>query len=116
MTKVVHVHHAPFDFYIGRRHPEFPRGSVYENSFHIGRDGSRAEVLIKFTNWWYHDSQRWLRARAMLELKDMTIGCWCKDQSKKDQSCHGDVIADFVNRAVSADRPFFSPEPTLQVG
>jgi hypothetical protein len=52
----------------------------------------------------------------MLELKDMTIGCWCKDQSKKDQSCHGDVIADFVNRAVSADRPFFSPEPTLHVG
>jgi len=118
MTKVVHVHHAPFDFYIGRPHAEFPRGSAYENPFHVGRDGNRVIVLDKFVDWWYHDNQRWLRERAMRELKDKTLGCWCKDPNRKlkDQGCHGDIIAEFVDRAVSADRPFFPSAAPLHVG
>ncbi len=93
---VVHVHHAPFDFYIGRPHAEFPRGSAYENPFHVGRDGDREEVLEKFREWWCHPDQLWLRQRALRELRDKTIGCWCKDPFKPKE-CHGDIIACFVN-------------------
>lgn len=112
-TTVVHVHHAPFDFYIGRPHVEFPRGSAYENPFHIGKDGNRKEVLGMFVDWWYHPNQRWLRERALRELKDKIIGCWCKDPTKapgrygENHACHGDVIAEFVNRAISPDPPYF---------
>ena len=108
-TTVVHVHHAPFDFYIGRPHAEFPRGSAYENPFHIGKDGTREVVLGKFIDWWYHPNQRWLRERALRELKNQRLGCWCKDPNKPidKQQCHGDIIAEFVNRAISPDYPYF---------
>lgn len=96
MITVVHVHHSAFDHYIGRPHREFPRGSAYENPFHIGKDGDRKEVLEKFRVWWYAPEQEWLRQRALQELRDKRIGCWCKDP-KKSQSCHGDIIAEFVN-------------------
>lgn len=39
VTQIVNKRKEPYDVYIGR-------GSIFENPFHIGQDGSREEVII----------------------------------------------------------------------
>lgn len=70
--------------------------SVYHNPFHIGKDGTREEVYLKFAAYWYADAQRDLRSRARVELPFRILGCWCKLKSKNEK-CHGDIIAGYVN-------------------
>lgn len=92
VMKVKYGIHDPEMLYIGRiwgGHAE----SIFHNPFHIGKDGNREEVLLKFAEWWYAPKQAWLRARALLEIPaDAILGCWCHPQS-----CHGDIIAGYVN-------------------
>ena len=90
MTTVVHKS-KPFGVYIGRQYSVLPQ-SPYANPFHIGKDGDRAEVLLKFAEWWYAPEQVALRARARNELPYRVLGCWCKPKA-----CHGDIIAGYVN-------------------
>jgi hypothetical protein len=77
--------------YIGRAYSMMPQ-SPYANPFHIGKDGTREEVLLKFVIWWYDEAQRELRALARKELPYRTLICWCKPKA-----CHGDIIAGYVN-------------------
>jgi len=81
---VVHFRKDPYDVYIGR-------GSKWGNPFSHKEDtlakfqvGSRKEAIEKY--------EEWIKAQPHLmeslhELKDKTLGCWCKPQS-----CHGDVL------------------------
>lgn len=85
MTTVIHhrlrqpIDEASGDYvYIGRP-------SKWGNPYRIGSDGTRAEVIAKY--------ETWLRGCPDLladlpELKDKTLGCWCKPLP-----CHGDVLA-----------------------
>ena len=91
MTTVVHRNKAPFGVYIGRQYSQLQQ-SVYHNPFHIGKDGTREEVLLKFAVYWYAPEQKELRAQARKELPYRILGCWCKPQA-----CHGDIIAGYVN-------------------
>ena len=91
-VKVVHVRRSRFLHYIGRACAEFPKSRFY-NPFHIGKDGTREEVLVKFIEYWYAPEQLYLRHEAdMLIGDDHVLGCWCKPLD-----CHGDIIAGYLN-------------------
>lgn len=77
LPTVVNRHNSPFDLYIGRR-------SKWGNPFQIIKDGTRAEVLVKY--------EAWLRSRPRLlqslhELDGLALGCSCKPKP-----CHGDIL------------------------
>lgn len=81
------VHHIkdrkPGDIYIGRP-------SVLGNPFVIGRDGSRQQVIERYTVW-LHDQftakpEFWF---GMLRtIRGRRLICYCKPLA-----CHGDVLA-----------------------
>jgi len=82
--KVVHFRKDPYDIYIGR-------GSKWGNPFSHKEDTlakfqveSRKEAIEKYEEW--IKTQPHLM-ESLCELKDKTLGCWCKPQS-----CHGDVL------------------------
>lgn len=92
-TRVVHVKEQPFDVYIGRKNGELPE-SAWANPYHIGRDGTRDEVVQA-----YH---RYILGRPDLmtrlgELRGRVLGCWCKTQKNPHVLCHGDVLASLAD-------------------
>jgi hypothetical protein len=76
-TRVVHCKREKHDVYIGRP-------SKWGNPFVVGKDGTRAQVIEKYSAWLL--TQPALLA-AVPELKGKTLGCWCSPQA-----CHGDVL------------------------
>lgn len=72
---------TPNDVYIGRP-------SKWGNPFVIGKDGDRAMVIRKYSDW--IKAQPHLMA-ALPELRGKTLVCWCKPHA-----CHGDVLAAMV--------------------
>jgi len=96
MVKVIKVGHGRVlpekVHYIGRACGQFPE-SIFHNPFHIGKDGSRAEVIWKFAEYFYAPEQRLLRSSALCLIDcDTCLGCWCYPLP-----CHGDIIAGYVN-------------------
>lgn len=61
------------------------RPSKWGNPYHIGRDGTREDVITRYKAW--VQSQPALIA-ALPELKGKVLGCWCTPAA-----CHGDVLA-----------------------
>lgn len=86
----VHVHSItpyPSYVYIGRPTP-------WGNPWVLGRHGGREEVIEMFRTWWYSEINAPMRAHALEVIPDgAVLGCWCKPKR-----CHGDVIAEFLNR------------------
>lgn len=67
------------------------RPSKWGNTFVIGRDGTRAEVIASH--------ERHLRSRpelmaALGELRGKRLGCWCAPLP-----CHGEVLARLAKAA-----------------
>jgi hypothetical protein len=80
---VVHCKHGvPFDVYIGRP-------SKWGNAFVIGRDGSRKEVIEKYSLYINNNEQL---KKDLPELKGKILGCWCAPEA-----CHGDILAELAN-------------------
>ena len=75
-TKVVNLKHSKFDVFIGRP-------SKWGNPFHIGKDGTREEVILKFIDW---IKQQDKLLADLHELQGKRLGCYCKPEA-----CHGDV-------------------------
>ena len=84
-TSLVNIKNKePYDVYIGRP-------SKWGNPFHIGVDGSRAEVIEKY--------KAWLLTHPTLmndleQLRGLRLGCYCKPKA-----CHGDVIVEILEGA-----------------
>lgn len=78
-TTVVNTRYEECDVYVGRP-------SMLGNPFHIGKDGSREEVIVKYEE--YVRSRPDLIAYIKEYCRGKRIGCFCAPQS-----CHGDVIA-----------------------
>lgn len=85
-TKVVNKYKERFDVYIGR-------GSLFGNPYTVKGHGREKAIelyrkyfndLMKNKLWFYNE---------VLELKGKTLGCFCKPQA-----CHGDIIADYLNK------------------
>ena len=88
-TKVVHCKKAKYDVYIGRP-------SIWGNPFSplVGtlarfQAESIADAVAKYKEWIL--TQPDLLAK-LPELKDKTLGCWCKPKS-----CHGDILAELAD-------------------
>ena len=74
-----------------------PKGAVYigrpskwGNPFAIGRDGNRAEVILKYCEWL--EGQPDKMAQAKLELAGKGLVCFCAPLA-----CHGDVLLEVAN-------------------
>lgn len=86
-TIVVNVHKEPYDVCIMRL-------SIYQNKYHIGKDGTREEVIEKFRVDFEERIQNDPVFRVTVEnLRRKRIGCCCTPAA-----CHGDVYAEFLNR------------------
>ena len=79
-TTVVNVRTSQYDVYIGRP-------SQWGNPFHIGRDGTRAEVIAKYRAY----ARRFARSE-LAKLKGKRLGCYCHPLP-----CHGDVLAELAD-------------------
>jgi hypothetical protein len=65
------------------------RPSVWGNPFHIGRDGTREEVIAKYRQW--IKTQPQLLAR-LHELRGKDLVCHCAPKA-----CHADVLMELAN-------------------
>jgi hypothetical protein len=77
--------------YIGREWAG-RKASCLANPYHIGKDGSRLEVILKYKKWlWEAYSNPLSPQRKELErlkqIQDLRLLCWCAPLP-----CHGDVI------------------------
>lgn len=70
--------------YIGRKFGPFKENSKWANSFIIGKDGTREEVIAKYEAWL--QSQPELLS-SINELRGKTLICWCAPEK-----CHGEVL------------------------
>lgn len=85
LVKVVNIDKdEKYDIYIGR-------GSTWGNPYAIGVDGDRDEVIRKFS---YDFDRGFLNFTKgdLMTLRGKRLGCHCKPSS-----CHGDVLASYVN-------------------
>ena len=61
------------------------RRSIYGNPYHIGRDGTREEVIAKFREY---VKMRPFSKEELLVIKAAEyVGCWCWPYS-----CHSEVV------------------------
>lgn len=87
-TSVVHSKRSRYDVYIGR-------GGPWGNPFQIGRDGTRAEVIMKYRAWIVSNDRVAAALRANVHLlRGKVLGCWCAPLP-----CHGDVLAELADAA-----------------
>ncbi len=73
------------------------RRSAYGNPYHIGRDGSREEVLVKYNEWLSK------QGFDLGVLKGKRLGCHCRPKCgfKGKLRCHAQILA----AAVEGCRP-----------
>jgi hypothetical protein len=83
---VVHLKRSPFDVRIDR-------ATKWGNPFHIGKDGSRSDVIRKYAEWIV---QQPALMKALPELKGKRLACWCAPEA-----CHGDVLARLAEEHVA---------------
>jgi len=88
-TTVVNIRGNDFDVYIGR-------GSPYGNPFRIGDHGTRSDVIRLYRAHFLSDEGLMKMARE--NLRGKVLGCYCKPKT-----CHGDVIADYLNNLRDED-------------
>lgn len=95
-TRVVHCMKSAFDVYIARRCGKFKEDSIWHNPYHIGKDGTRKEVIEKYRAYILGRSD----LMALLPtLKGKILGCWCHPSE-----CHGDVLVELIEG--------YAPAPT----
>lgn len=80
--KIVHCKKDEFDIYIGRP-------SKWGNPFTIGQDGTREEVIDKYSVWIKDQTDL---MDSINELQGKILGCWCAPEK-----CHGDILSDLAN-------------------
>lgn len=91
-AKVVHCKIEPFDVYVGRG-----QGSIWGNSF-SHKEGTKAQFVVASVEEAIAAYESWIREQPRMmgrlyQLRDKTLGCWCKTKSNPDAPCHGDVLA-----------------------
>lgn len=90
-TKVVNVYKEPYDVYIGRK----GRGhdGYFGNPYRIDSWACRSDALADYKFYFLDRINKDPEfKRRVLELKDKTLGCFCKPER-----CHGDIIAEWVD-------------------
>src|SRR6266568_4136135 len=91
-TVVVNIYNEQFDAYIGRA----GRGEdgYFGNPFRMGNGTSREDAVERFQRYFADRIEKDSEfKRRVLALKGKRLGCFCKPKA-----CHGDVIADWLNK------------------
>jgi hypothetical protein len=91
-TVVVNIYKEDFDVYIGRA----GRGQdgYFGNPFRIGHGISREDAVKRFQRYFADRIERDSEFKQrVLALHGKRLGCFCKPKA-----CHGDVIADWLNK------------------
>lgn len=88
-TTVVHWNDRPEgSIYIGR-------GTPFGNPYVVNQAVSRAEAIARYREYFYAKLERDPAFSILLErLRGRVLACHCKPMD-----CHGDVIAEYLNRA-----------------
>jgi len=102
LTRVVNLRTEPYDVYIGRRgrfaNPLKEGGDGYFGNPHMLRNGHyhhRLVVIELFRRYFYARLQNDAEFKTRVEkLRGLRLGCFCKPLP-----CHGDVIADYLNKS-----------------
>lgn len=81
--RVVHCRKEPYDVYIGRPSP-------WGNTYVIGKDGTRKEVIAKHRTHVMSDPRKLRDIRR--KLKGKVLGRWCAPKA-----CHGDILLEIAN-------------------
>jgi hypothetical protein len=66
------------------------RPSKWGNPFHIGRDGTRHEVIARYMQYLFASPEL---LAALHELKGKDLVCHCSPKP-----CHGDVLLELANK------------------
>lgn len=80
---IVHCKKSQFDVYIGR-------GSKWGNPYKIGEDGTREQVIEKYSRWILTQPEL---MESLPEIKGKTLGCYCTPLA-----CHGEVLVQLANK------------------
>jgi Domain of unknown function (DUF4326) len=91
-TVVVNIYKEQFDAYIGRAGQG--EDGYFGNPFRMANEISREDTVEKFQRYFTARIEKDVEfRRRVLALKGKRLGCFCKPQA-----CHGDVIADWLNK------------------
>jgi len=85
----VYIGRAGIVFINKKRFPS--KASTFCNTFKIGKDGDREEVLKKFKEYIMERIKEPQFKEELLKLKDKNLGCWCKPDK-----CHGDTLMEIL--------------------
>lgn len=80
---LVHCKQAKYDVYIGRP-------TKWGNPFIIGVDGTRTEVINKYSIWLKQQPEL---MDSLQELRGKVLGCHCYPKR-----CHGEVLVRLANK------------------
>ena len=91
-TTVIHIKdRQPGDIYIGRAgHGE---DGYFGNPFPLKPGESRGSTIERFRAWFWEQITKPEYRQRVLALRGKRLVCFCKPLA-----CHGDVIADWLNR------------------
>lgn len=115
MITVVHIKQHPDAVYCGRACYGL-KGSPLANTYVIGRDGTREEVIDAYRHWFETVvltgrvvvgspalSRGWIEFCRLVDLAhagDLKLGCWCR-RDGTDVACHCDVIKEHIEAALA---------------
>lgn len=92
LTKVAHVKSNAIGVYCGRKWGKYS-DSLWGNPFHIGKDGTRDEVIERYRKYFYgRIAIDKVFKEETEKLRGKTLLCWCYPKK-----CHCDVIAEYLN-------------------
>lgn len=80
-TRVVNIRTESYDVRIDR-------STKWGNPFHIGNDGTREEVVKKYSAWLAEKPDL---IACLPELVGRRLGCWCAKSA-----CHGDILVHLI--------------------
>lgn len=91
MERIVHIKKEAYDVYIGRP-------SKWGNPFTHLKEDTKAEFVVATREIAISKYREWILTQPALlndlhELKDKTLGCWCRPHS-----CHGDVLIELIGK------------------
>lgn len=90
-TTVVNLRIDRYDVYIGR-------GSLFGNPIRLRSKQNRGSTLAKFQDYFYKRLTLDKNFKnEVMKLKGLRLGCFCKPQP-----CHGDIIAEYLNKEIKS--------------
>jgi len=97
MCKVVHWKKDDYDIYIGRLPDnEYNKWAYPKELRDQSPEGTpRQDIIDAYEE--YLLSQPELM-KDLHELKNLTLGCWCKNKGGGGKSCHGDILKKYVDK------------------